>query len=87
MDALERHSQDCKICRDGRGYLCQRGVLSLVPISRMTLWRLGKAGIFPAPINFGLGQYRSVWTEAEVREWIASRPRAWREAKAACETR
>lgn len=85
MDALERHSEGCRICGEGKGYLCQQGVLALVPVSRMTLWRLGKSGVFPAPINFG--QYRPVWTEAEVRAWIESRPRVWRGEREECGTR
>lgn len=39
--------------------------------SRPHLWRLVKAGTFPAPIK--LGANRNAWIEAEIDDWIEGR--------------
>ena len=39
-----------------------------------SLYRMRRAGQFPAPIKIGA---RSIaWPEAEIEEWLATRPRA-----------
>lgn len=37
-------------------------------LSRSTLWRLIKAGLFPAPIL--ISKNRKAWLESEVQAWI-----------------
>jgi len=37
---------------------------------KIQLWRLVKAGKFPAPIKIGV---KSAWIEAEIEAWIAGR--------------
>lgn len=43
-------------------------VLSLVPVSRTTLWRWIDSGEFPRPIKSG---GTNLWTNKEVRRWLA----------------
>jgi prophage regulatory protein len=50
-------------------------VCQLVRYSRRHLYRLIDAGAFPAPIR--LGAKKIGWIEAEVLDWIASRPRRY----------
>ncbi len=48
-------------------------VVEVTRLSRMTIYRMEKAGTFPARRQLGA---RSVaWTETEVHEWIESRPK------------
>ena len=42
-------------------------------ISRVTIWRLEKAGKFPKRVN--LTDSRVGWIESEIEEWLQSRPR------------
>ena len=49
------------LCRLGIGY------------SYTQLWRLWKAGRFPAPIK--LGAKRNAWRSDEIEAWLNSRPR------------
>ena len=42
-------------------------------LSRVTIWRLEKAGKFPRRVN--LTDSRVGWVEAEIDEWIEARPR------------
>lgn len=39
-------------------------------ISKASIYRLIKAGKFPAPLNLGTGAVR--WKQSEITEWIAS---------------
>jgi prophage regulatory protein len=48
-------------------------VVRLTGLSRTTLWRLERKGIFPSRIRLGLNSVG--WREGEVRDWIDSRPR------------
>ena len=41
-------------------------VLELIPVSRVTLYRMIKAGQFPKPVKLGGS---SAWSNAEVRKW------------------
>jgi prophage regulatory protein len=45
-----------------------------VGYSRVQIWRLVKAGTFPAPIR--VGKARVAWIEAEINEWIHARAAA-----------
>ncbi len=56
MDALLRESE----------------VLAFVPYKKSTLWRLVKAGKFPAPRQ--VGPHRVGWLASEVADWIQNRP-------------
>ena len=47
-------------------------------IARTTIYRLMRSGLFPTPILIGERAVR--WSEAEIDQWIASRPRATSEA-------
>ncbi|WP_342616966.1 AlpA family phage regulatory protein [Rhodoferax sp. GW822-FHT02A01] len=47
------------------------GVPALLPISGPTLWRMVKAGEFPAPIK--LTGRITAWRAGQVREWLQSR--------------
>jgi hypothetical protein len=40
----------------------------LIPISRASIWRLVKAGKFPAPIK--LSDKITVWRVEDIREWM-----------------
>ncbi len=51
------------------GYLRQRHVLKLIPVSRSTLWRWVKARLFPAPIK--LSERVTAWRAEDIRRWIA----------------
>ena len=51
-------------------YLRLAEVLDLVPVSRSTIYRWVKAGIFPAPITF-LGTRTVAWRRSEVLAWMA----------------
>ena len=50
-------------------------------LSRSTLYRLMRAGEFPEPLRVGPRAVR--WVAGEVDEWLAERPRATGDAKAA----
>lgn len=43
----------------------------IVPFSRTHIWRLVKAGKFPAPIR--IGENRVAWRLSTVEEWIDAR--------------
>ncbi len=49
-------------------------VMEATGLSRMTLWRLEKAGDFP--IRRRLGSNSAAWLESDIAAWIESRPRA-----------
>lgn len=56
--------------------LRERDVISLVGLSRSTIWRLEQSGRFPRRKRVGL---RAVgWSMEEVQQWISSRPTAER---------
>jgi prophage regulatory protein len=42
-----------------------------ISYSRVQLWRMVRAGRFPAPVK--LGPSRSAWVETEVDSWIEAR--------------
>ena len=43
-----------------------------VGLSKATIYRLMKAGEFPRPIS--LSQARVAWRQADLNNWLASRP-------------
>ena len=48
------------------------GVVERTGLSPATVWRLVRAGRFPAPIRLGV---RAVgWRRADIQTWVASRP-------------
>ena len=51
--------------------LNKKQVLALVPVTFVTLWTWIRRGEFPAPRTIGT---RPMWLEAEVAEWITTRP-------------
>ena len=52
-------------------YLRLRTVLDFVPVSRATLFRWERAGLFPRRKKLGPGAVG--WVEAEVLAWMAAR--------------
>jgi prophage regulatory protein len=46
-------------------------VMDRTSLSRTTLWRLVRAGKFPAPIQVSAG--RVAWSETALQQWIASK--------------
>ena len=50
-------------------------------IARTTIYRLMRCGQFPEPIKVGARAVR--WSSTEIEAWLASRPRATGEARAA----
>jgi len=57
--------------------LMERGI----NYSRVQLWRLIKSGEFPRPVQ--LSRQRSAWREADIDEWMATRPPAVGKSEAA----
>jgi prophage regulatory protein len=54
--------------------LSQKAVLDRVPVSRVTLWRMERAGLFPGRIK--ISQNRIGWIEADVDAWLEERKAA-----------
>lgn len=50
------------------GFLRQPHVLSLVPISKSTLWRRVRSRTFPAPLK--LSERVTVWRAEDIRCWM-----------------
>jgi predicted DNA-binding transcriptional regulator AlpA len=58
--------------------LTKRDVLALIGVSYSTLFAWMRSGRFPLPLVLGPPGSRSskiAWSTAEVRDWIANRPR------------
>ena len=53
------------------GFLRDKQVLEIIPISRATLWGWVKTGKFPKPVK--LGPRTTAWSASDVREWMESR--------------
>ena len=60
--------------------LTRRAVQARVGISKATLYRWISDGLFPAPLQIGPRAVR--WSERELEEWLASRPRGSGQAAA-----
>ncbi len=50
-----------------------REVADLVGLSRTTIWRLERIGLFPTRVQLSTNSVG--WLEPEVRDWLAKRPR------------
>ena len=48
-------------------------VMARTGLSRTTIWRRVRAGVFPAPVQ--LGENSIGWPESEITTWLESRPR------------
>ena len=48
-------------------------VVKTIGLSKVTIWRMEKAGTFPERIN--LTNRRVGWIESEILEWLESRPK------------
>ena len=44
--------------------------VGILPISRVTIWRLVRAGKFPRPIR--IGDNATCWLEEDIRQYLAS---------------
>jgi len=53
------------------GYMRQKELLTLVPFSHATLWRLVKKGDFVRPVK--LSARITAFSRAEVYEWLAAK--------------
>jgi prophage regulatory protein len=54
------------------GYVRQAGLIpAILPFSSATLWRMVKAGTFPAPVK--LSARVTAWRAEDVRAWMQSR--------------
>jgi prophage regulatory protein len=63
-------------------FLRLKQVISVTGLSRMTIWRLERAGEFPRRRQLGA---RSVaWLQSDVEQWIESRPVARSNDRADC---
>lgn len=54
-----------------RRILNHNAVLDRVPLSRTTLWRMERAGLFP--IRIQISPNRVGWIEAEIDAWLEER--------------
>ncbi len=61
----------------GSKLLNLRQVVELVGLSRTTIWRLERAGQFPRRRQVSTKAVR--WNQAEIEDWISSRPLAGKE--------
>lgn len=49
-------------------------ILDRLSISRETLRRWRRTGVFPNPKHLGPGDFRVVWDPSEIEDWIKTRP-------------
>ncbi len=54
--------------------LTRREVEARLSITKTTIYRLMRCGAFPEPIQVGPRAVR--WPQAEIEQWLASRPRS-----------
>ena len=66
---------------DNDRLLRREDVESLVGLSRSAIYRLMRAGQFPEPLKIGPRAVR--WPASEIEAWLAERPRASGEPRAA----
>jgi len=52
--------------------ISEKSIVSLLGISRTTVWRMVRAGEFPRPR--AVSENRKAWLESEVSEWVNARP-------------
>tara|TARA_Y100001936_G_scaffold247417_1_gene293169 strand:- start:721 stop:921 length:201 start_codon:yes stop_codon:yes gene_type:complete len=53
--------------------LSAQQVVQITNLSRVTIWRMERAGTFPQRIN--ISPNRVGWRDDDINEWIKSRPR------------
>lgn len=56
--------------RADSSFIRQSHVLEVVPFSAATLWRMVRAGTFPAPVK--LSARVTAWKCGDVREWLSA---------------
>lgn len=59
IDTMDGKDDELRMLRIDR-------VLELIPVSRVTLYRMIKAGQFPRPVKLGGS---SAWSNQEIRKW------------------
>jgi predicted DNA-binding transcriptional regulator AlpA len=59
----------------GKRVLSLEAVLDRVPVSRTTLWRMERAGLFPQRIQVSTN--RVGWIEADIDAWVEGRKRGY----------
>ena len=64
---------ETRTATSGQRVLSQHAVLDRVPVSRTTLWRMERAGLFPRRIQVSTN--RVGWIEADVEAWVEGRKR------------
>lgn len=58
----------------GRQILRVADLVALLNLSRTTIWRMRRAGLFPQPIRLSANAVG--WPAHVIDEWIAQRPQA-----------
>ena len=53
--------------------LSTREVIKITNLSRVSLWRYERHGLFPKRLR--LGPNRVGWLQSEIEDWLRSRPR------------
>lgn len=59
--------------------LRQRELLALIGLSRVTIWRLERAGLFPQRRR--IGRNAIGWLKSDIDAWLTTRPRGAQPAK------
>lgn len=71
----EAHSQlRLPMLAPGRQILRVADLVALLNLSRTTIWRMRRAGLFPQPIRLSANAIG--WPAHVIDEWIAQRPQA-----------
>jgi predicted DNA-binding transcriptional regulator AlpA len=69
--ALNDQGTNTECIRTTDRLLSEREVCHRSSLSRVTIWRLQKAGCFPPHVQISPG--RKAWLEADINSWIADR--------------
>jgi prophage regulatory protein len=70
LHTVER-ALETRATTSGKRVLSQQAVLARVPVSRTTLWRMERAGLFPRRIQVSTN--RVGWIETDVDAWLEGR--------------
>ena len=57
----------------------QREAIQRTGLSRTTIWRLERAGLFP--LRRRIGRQAVGWLASDINDWLASRPRGPKSSK------
>jgi prophage regulatory protein len=68
MKFMTNSEARCIVEDMGDRILTTEQVLEILPVSKSTLWRLEKQGIFPR--HFKVGSRKNGWLESDVQSWI-----------------